>query len=146
MGFAGSDVFCIALFFPQPVLLLCRQNCSIHNRKGIQGSYVRIDSLFSDRILQNMKRVSWWVVSRDDIISRGETMILDAEFIGVNVRNIRKSANQSQETFAEIVDVSTHTVSNIENGVVVPSLQTIVNIAERFNCSVDSIIRKDWRY
>ena len=75
--------------------------------------------------------------------TKGEKMVLDAEIIGKNIRKIRKSANKSQEAFAEKLEVSTRTVSNIENGVVVPSLQTVANISENFNCSVDSIIRKD---
>ena len=70
-------------------------------------------------------------------------MILDAEFIGNNIREIRKAANKSQEMFAEQIETSTRTVSNIENGTVIPSLQTIANISERFNRSVDSIIRKE---
>ena len=70
-------------------------------------------------------------------------MILDAEFIGNNIRDIRKAANKSQEMFAEQIETSTRPVSNIENGVVIPSLQTIANISECFNRSVDSIIRKE---
>ena len=70
-------------------------------------------------------------------------MILDAEFIGNNIRDIRKAANKSQEKFAEQIETSTRTVSNIENGTVIPSLRTIANISECFNRSVDSIIRKE---
>ena len=70
-------------------------------------------------------------------------MVLDAVFIGNNIRNIRKSANKSQESFAEQIDTTPRTVSNIENGVVLPSLQTIANISECFNLSIDSIIRKE---
>lgn len=55
-------------------------------------------------------------------------MILDAELIGKNIRNIRKSAKESQEAFAEKIDSTARTVSNIENGAVVPMLQTIANI------------------
>ena len=74
---------------------------------------------------------------------KGESMKLDPKLIGDNIRTLRKSKNTTQEKFAELVDVSARSVSNIENGEVTPSLQTVVNIAEYFNCSVDSIIRKD---
>ena len=74
---------------------------------------------------------------------KGEKMTLDAESIGKNIRNIRKAAKKSQEAFAEEIDSTARTVSNIENGAVVPMLQTIANISERFNCSVDSIIKKE---
>ncbi len=70
-------------------------------------------------------------------------MTLDAESIGKNIRNIRKAAKKSQEAFAEEIDSTARTVSNIENGAVVPMLQTIANISERFNCSVEHIIRKE---
>ena len=36
-------------------------------------------------------------------------MILDAEFIGNNIRDIRKAANKSQEMFAEQIETSTRT-------------------------------------
>lgn len=70
-------------------------------------------------------------------------MILDAEHIGKNIRDIRKAAKESQEKFAEQIDTSARTVSNIENGDVVPSLQTVANISENYNRSIDSIILKD---
>ena len=70
-------------------------------------------------------------------------MNLDAEYIGNNIRNIRKAAKQSQESFAEQIDTTPRTISNIENGVGLPSLQTLANISECFNLSIDSIIRKE---
>lgn len=74
---------------------------------------------------------------------KGEKMVLDAEFIGKKIRYIRKSAKKSQEAFAEEIDSTARTVCNIENGAVVPMLQTIANISEKFNYSVDSIIKKE---
>lgn len=70
-------------------------------------------------------------------------MILNAKDIGNRVRNIRKSVKKPQELFAEMIETSSRTVSNIENGAVLPSLQTVANIAERFNCSIDEIIGKE---
>lgn len=70
-------------------------------------------------------------------------MILDAENIGKNIRQIRKTAKMSQEEFAEEINITARTVSNIENGVVIPTLQTVAKISENFNCSVDFIIRKE---
>ncbi len=70
-------------------------------------------------------------------------MILDPVFIGNQVRNVRMAANQSQEEFAEKINTTARTVSNIENGTVVPTLQTVVDIAESFNCTIESIVRKE---
>lgn len=70
-------------------------------------------------------------------------MNLDAEVIGENIRNIRKDAKQTQEEFAEEIGISTRSVSYIENGCVIPSLQTIVNIIEIFDCRLDKIICRE---
>ena len=70
-------------------------------------------------------------------------MLLDVKMIGERIRTIRKEQNKSQEAFAEMIDTSTRTISNVENGAVVPSLQTVANIAEQCGCTIDSIVRRD---
>lgn len=70
-------------------------------------------------------------------------MKLDAKDIGNRVKAIRLSEKKSQETFAEIIDTSSRTVSNIENGSVIPTLQTVANIADCFNCSIDVVVGKE---
>ena len=70
-------------------------------------------------------------------------MLINANLIGQNIRNIRKSHNLSQEAFAEQINTSTRTVSNIETGAVIPSLQALINISECYDCSIESIIRKE---
>ncbi len=70
-------------------------------------------------------------------------MDLNAKVIGNRVKALRLSEHKSQETFAEIIDTSSRTVSNIENGTVIPTLQTVANIADCFNCSIDVIVGKD---
>ena len=67
-------------------------------------------------------------------------MKLNAKHIGDNVKYIRKIANKSQEGFAEQIETSTRKVSNIERGVVIPSLQTVVNISKHFEYSINFII------
>ncbi len=65
---------------------------------------------------------------------------LRATEIGERIRQIRKDANVSQEKFAEIIESSTQTVSNIETGKVIPNIQTLVNIAYNYNYSLDLIV------
>ncbi len=65
---------------------------------------------------------------------------LNAAAIGERVREVRKKANYSQENFAEIINTSTQTVSNIESGSVIPTIQTLVNIAESFDLSLDKLV------
>lgn len=70
-------------------------------------------------------------------------MLLNAKEIGRRIKNIRKTENLSQEEFAEVIETSSRTVSNVENGLVIPSLQTIANIAEQYHVSIDSIIGRE---
>ena len=67
-------------------------------------------------------------------------MELDAKRIGKTVRELRKNNHKSQERFAELIEITPRTVYNIENGFVVPQLQTIVNIAAYCNCSIEDIL------
>ncbi len=65
---------------------------------------------------------------------------LDALEIGERIRKVRKSTHLSQEKFAEIIDSSTQTVSNIETGRVIPTTQTMANIAHTCGVSIDKIV------
>ena len=61
--------------------------------------------------------------------------------IGEIVRKLRKEKiHKTQEQFAELIDVSTDTVSNIERGIVMPNTKTLINIAEACNVSIDYIL------
>ena len=55
-------------------------------------------------------------------------MALDTKLIGNNIRKIRKNAKISQEAFAEKIEASVRTISNIENGTVLPSINTLYNM------------------
>ncbi len=55
-----------------------------------------------------------------------------ARTIGNNVFFVRKfELNMTQEEFAEFLDISKDTVSNIERGKVVPSTDTLLRISEK---------------
>lgn len=65
----------------------------------------------------------------------------DVSNIGKNVRKIRKQElNQTQEEFAELIDMSKDTVSNIERGQVIPTMICMVIISNATNKSVDSFL------
>ncbi len=74
------------------------------------------------------------------MVSRVMLLVLDTVAMGERIRQIRKNANKTQQEFAEIIDTSVQTVSNAENGVVIPNIQTLVNIAEKFEFSLDMIV------
>lgn len=70
----------------------------------------------------------------------GENLILDPHLIGINIRGLRLSASESQEQLAAVANISARTVSGLENGKVTPSLTTIANIADHFDCTIDYIV------
>lgn len=63
---------------------------------------------------------------------------MDLSAIGYTVHYVRKyELNITQEEFADMLQLSKDTVSNIERGKVVPSTQTLVKMAEMTDRSVD---------
>lgn len=83
---------------------------------------------------------------RDIIICGGDKMndqiiIRDVNNIGKNVRKIRKQElNKTQEEFAEMIDMSKDTVSNIERCQVVPTMTCMVKISNVTNKTIDSFL------
>ena len=67
--------------------------------------------------------------------------MFDMKRIGKNIKSIRKSSLfHTQERFAERINVSTETVSNIERGSVMISTPTLLRIAHSCNISTDFIL------
>lgn len=65
---------------------------------------------------------------------------MDKYLIGNRIRWARDKKNLSQEKLAEIVGLSTTTISHIENGENNPSFYTIAVIAEALGISLDALI------
>ena len=63
--------------------------------------------------------------------------------IGTKIIEIRKQKNMTQEDFAKIFHVTRQTVSNWENGKSYPDLQTLVQISNEFNVSLDTMLKED---
>ena len=64
--------------------------------------------------------------------------MFDLGAIKNNVYCVRKwELNLTQEEFAEMIDTSKDTVSNIERGLVIPSTPTLVKLAETKNKNID---------
>ena len=59
---------------------------------------------------------------------------------GNNIALLRERKNFSQFTLAEKLDVSVMTISRIENGHVVTNIKLLLQIAELFNISVESLL------
>ena len=63
--------------------------------------------------------------------------------IANQILNIRKEHKFTQEEFGRLFYVTRQTVSNWENGKSYPDLQILVDISNRFEISLDSLLKGD---
>lgn len=67
-------------------------------------------------------------------------MSFDYEALGSRIRTVRKQRNLSQERLAEMSFVCTTHISHIETGNAIPSLTTLVHIANALEVSADELL------
>ena len=88
-----------------------------------------------DYYVDKRYNICWGDEMNEQIIKR------DVNNIGKNVRKIRKQElNKTQEEFAEMIDMSKDTVSNIERCQVVPTMICMVRISNVTNKTIDSFL------
>ena len=63
--------------------------------------------------------------------------------IANQILNIRKEQKLTQEEFGKLFYVTRQTVSNWENGKSYPDLQILVDISNKFEISLDSLLKGD---
>lgn len=63
--------------------------------------------------------------------------------LGQTLKDIRKENNLTQEKFAELFNVTRQTVSNWENEKSYPDLLTLITISDKFNISLDQMLKED---
>ena len=63
--------------------------------------------------------------------------------ISNQILNIRKEEKLTQEEFGKLFYVTRQTVSNWENGKTYPDLQTLVDISNQFEISLDLLLKGD---
>ena len=63
--------------------------------------------------------------------------------IGNQILTIRKEQQLTQEKFGELFHITRQTVSNWENGKSYPDLQVLIDISNRFEISLDTLLKKD---
>lgn len=61
--------------------------------------------------------------------------------IGRNIKDIRKSLNQTQEEFAEKLNINAQFLSQVENGKVGISIDNAINICNTANCSSNKLFK-----
>ncbi len=69
---------------------------------------------------------------------------LDFEQIGKRIKELRISKGLTQEYIANIADVNTSHISNIENNRVKISLSTLVQVCNALDTSVDYILSHEY--
>lgn len=62
------------------------------------------------------------------------------ESLSLKIKAIREVSGLTQEELAEKCDVSWRTISNLERGIVMPSLQLICKLSKQFNISIDELL------
>lgn len=67
-------------------------------------------------------------------------MSVDCKALGERIRTVRKQKNISQEKLAEMSFVCTTHISHIETGNTMPSLTTLVYIANALEVSADELL------
>ncbi len=67
-------------------------------------------------------------------------MSVDYKLIGKRIKKARKRTNITQENLAELMDVSSGYISQIERGVTKANLTTIDNICNHIGCDLSYII------
>lgn len=65
---------------------------------------------------------------------------MNTKNIGEKIREYRKKSNLSLEQFAELLELSSTHIGNIERGVKMPTLQTFIKILNTLNVSSDFIL------
>ena len=63
--------------------------------------------------------------------------------ISKKIIELREKNNLSQESFAELLNVSRQTVSNWENDKCYPDIETLIIISKKYNLSLDELLRDD---
>jgi transcriptional regulator with XRE-family HTH domain len=65
--------------------------------------------------------------------------------LGLRVKNLRTRKGLSQETIAELIDRSVDAVSKIERGLSLPSLDTLIRLADPLGVTVAEMMEPLWQ-
>lgn len=63
--------------------------------------------------------------------------------LGENLKNVRESRNMTQKELAGRVQVNSVNICYFENGYKIPSVATLVRIADVLNCSTDYLLDRE---
>lgn len=64
--------------------------------------------------------------------------------IGESIRRVRKKNGFTQAQFGELIGKSQSTIYSYENGTVIPSFETLVNISQLFGVPMGQLMGIEW--
>lgn len=67
-------------------------------------------------------------------------MLVDAQKVGRRIQEVRKSRGLTQAELAQMLDLSTKYISNVECGFKTPKLNTFVSIADSLKCDANLLL------
>ena len=59
-----------------------------------------------------------------------------------NLKRVRKKLNLSQETLAEMLNISRQAVSKWEQGTAYPEIETLIELSEKLGVSTDELLKE----
>ena len=68
---------------------------------------------------------------------------MDKVELGAKIREVRKECGYTQEKLAEMADIGTMYLGEIERGEKMPSLKIFIQLIESMNVSADYILRNE---
>lgn len=71
---------------------------------------------------------------------------MDYEGLGRRIRVARHELSLTQEKLSELSSISLSFLGHIERGTRIPSIETLVLIANALNCSLDMLMQDSLRY
>ena len=74
------------------------------------------------------------------MLNGGETVTVNYEDLGKRIRRKRSENHISQAALAEMIQVSVQHMSNVENAKTKVSLETVIEIANALDCSLDELV------
>ena len=72
--------------------------------------------------------------------------MIDTREMGRRLQNLRRATNLTQEEVAELLEISSNYVSNIETGRDLCSTEVLVGMANLYHASMDYILGESLRY
>ena len=67
--------------------------------------------------------------------------MIDKKELGLSIKQVRLDYKIEMDEYACILDVSKRSLRNIENGISIPSLKTIINLCNYFSLNIDEFLK-----